>query len=328
MPLLALLRASRDHRSTLPGANLGSPGANLRSRQRAAGQASPSGDVGAVDDGPVASYPMTATSADPDDSAALFIPDGDRFMPTEWARGPWSPMALHGGPVAALVTRATELHAGHDELQLVRVTLELLRPVPLSLLSVKSTLARPGRKVQIIDTVVEADGVEVAWSRALRIRVAPGQDSPEPTVPEDDAPLSVEHGFTSPSAIDAYRAFHNQGIEIRYVKGRFDQPGPATAWFRLRCPVVLGEAPTGWQRAAAAADFGNGVAAELAFGSGTFINPDLTISIHRPPVGEWVCLDARTRFGTPGIGAAESELWDGQGRIGRAVQSLLVEVAR
>jgi hypothetical protein len=115
-------------------------------------------------------------------------------------------------------------------------------------------------------------------------------------------------------------------MEMRYVSGSFEQPGPATVWFRLRCPVVLGEAPTPWQRAAAASDFGNGVGAELPFGSGRFINPDLTISIHRPPVGEWVCLDARTRFGTPGIGAAESELWDVQGRIGRAVQSLLVEV--
>ena len=77
---------------------------------------------------------------------------------------------------------------------------------------------------------------------------------------------------------------------------------------------------------AAAADFGNGVAAELEFGSSSFINPDLTISVHRPPVGEWICLDARTRFGTPGIGAAESALWDVEGRIGRSVQSLVVEV--
>ncbi len=76
---------------------------------------------------------------------------------------------------------------------------------------------------------------------------------------------------------------------------------------------------------AAAADFGNGVAAELDFESSSFINPDLTISVHRPPVGEWICLDARTRFGTPGIGAAESALWDVEGRIGRSVQNLVVE---
>jgi hypothetical protein len=50
--------------------------------------------------------------------------------------------------------------------------------------------------------------------------------------------------------------------------------------------------------------------------------------VHRPPVGEWVCLDARTRFGSAGTGAAESAPWDAEGRIGRAVQSLFVEVAQ
>jgi hypothetical protein len=262
-----------------------------------------------------------------DDLAALFIPDGGGVVPTEWARGPWSPEALHGGPVAALVARAAELHAGHDGLQLARITLELLRPVPVTRLTVTSKLARPGRKVQLIDTVVEADGVEVAWSRALRIRVVSGQPAPHPTVPEDLAPEPPERGTTSASVIDTYRAFHNEGMEIRYVHGRFDRPGPATAWFRLRCPVVLGEAPSPWQRAAAASDFGNGVSAELDFGTSVFINPDLTISLHRPPVGEWVCLDARTRFGTAGIGSAESAMWDEEGRIGRAVQNLLVESA-
>ena len=113
-------------------------------------------------------------------------------------------------------------------------------------------------------------------------------------------------------------AFHNQGVEMRFVSGRTNHVGPATVWFRLRCPVVLGEDPSPWERAAAVADFGNGVSAELDFVSSSFINPDLTVSVHRPPVGEWVCLDARTRFGSPGIGAAESELWDTEGRIGRA----------
>ncbi|MHB1712736.1 MAG: hypothetical protein ACYCV7_15285 [Acidimicrobiales bacterium] len=51
----------------------------------------------------------------------------------------------------------------------------------------------------------------------------------------------------------------------------------------------------------------------------------MSVSLFRPPVGEWICLDSRTRFGTPGIGSAESVLWDVKGRIGRAVQNLVVE---
>jgi hypothetical protein len=269
---------------------------------------------------------MDAPSSQSHEAPALFIEEGGAMVPTVNARGPWTPDALHGGPVAALVARAAESVPGGDELQLVRITLELLRPVPLKPLHVTSAVVRPGRRVQLIDTVIESGGVEVAWSRALRIRRSGQEQQAEPTVPEDAAPDPPELGVSLPTVVDGYRAFHNEGMEIRFVGGVFNQPGPATGWFRLRCPVVLGEVPTPWQRAAGAADFGNGISAELEFGSGLFINPDLTVSLHRPPVGEWVCLDARTRFGTPGIGAAESELWDVEGRIGRAVQHLVVEV--
>ena len=145
-------------------------------------------------------------------------------------------------------------------------------------------------------------------------------------MPEDDAPPGPDGIASTPMMIGELPAFHNQGVEMRFVNGRTNALGPATVWFRLRCPVVLGEDPSPWQRAAAAADFGNGVSAELDFMSSSFINPDLTVSLHRPPAGEWICLDARTRFGIPGIGAAESALWDVDGRIGRSLQNLVVEV--
>ena len=123
---------------------------------------------------------------------------------------------------------------------------------------------------------------------------------------------------------EGYTAFHNEGVEMRFARGD-STGGPSTVWFRLRGPVVAGEEPTPLQRVAAAADFGNGISSEIDFRTTSFVNADLTVSVRRPPVGEWVCLDARTRFGAPGIAVAESELWDEDGRIGRAVQHLVVE---
>jgi len=268
---------------------------------------------------------MAAPSPTLDDQA-LFVSHGERLLPTARARGPWSPDALHGGPVAALVARAAESHPGGEDLELVRITLELLRPVPMAPLGVTSVLAKPGRTVQLVETVVEADGVEVVWARSLRIRRSPGGRPVAPSVPEDDAPAGPDGIASTSMVVGELPAFHNQGVEMRFVNGRTNALGPATVWFRLRCPVVLGEDPSPWQRAAAAADFGNGVSAELDFMSSSFINPDLTVSLHRPPAGEWICLDARTRFGIPGIGAAESALWDVAGRIGRSLQNLVVEV--
>jgi hypothetical protein len=73
-----------------------------------------------------------------------------------------------------------------------------------------------------------------------------------------------------------------------------------------------------------AADAGNGVSATLDYRAYVFINTELTVHLLRPPEGEWVCLDAVTHLGAPGLGLAESRLSDTRGRIGRAAQTLLV----
>ena len=113
---------------------------------------------------------------------------------------------------------------------------------------------------------------------------------------------------------------------MRFVRGSFAEPGPATAWIRLRVPLVAGEATSALSRVAAAADFGNGVSWVLTREDGyRFINPDLTIYLHRHPAGEWVALEATTSPDPHGVGLAESRLYDERGPIGRSVQSLLIE---
>jgi hypothetical protein len=108
-----------------------------------------------------------------------------------------------------------------------------------------------------------------------------------------------------------------------------DAPGPVGVWIRLRVPVVPGEAPSGVQRAAAAADFGNGVSGGLPFERFTFINPDLTVHLLRVPVGEWIGMRAASHYGaaiaSTSAGFAESELFDAEGRVGRGVQSLILD---
>ena len=271
---------------------------------------------------------------------ALFVADGERVNPTDRARGPWSPDALHGGPVAALVARAVERLVPDEPMHVTRLTVELLRPVPVAPLTVTATLVRPGRKVQLVDVHIDAGGRDVVWGRGLRVRTATTADardgSPWDELPDamaegpvpgvdESAPLPPDDGQPSPEPVGGYLAFHNTATDMRFVSGRFDGPGPAAVWVRLRVPVMAGEEPTPLQRVAAAADFGNGVSSVLDFARYQFINPDLTISLHRPALGPWVCVDATTRLGLPGTGVAQSVLWDVHGPIGRAVQSLVVE---
>src|SRR4029077_12448173 len=143
-------------------------------------------------------------------SGALFEQDGSRFLPTELARGPWTPEALHGGPPAALLARCAEHVPGGEGTMVTRLTVELLRPVPVSPLAVETRVLRPGRKVQLVGASLHAGDVEVARATALRIRTL---DRPLPTgIARPDPPPGPERGVPGASAwselID-YAAFHN-----------------------------------------------------------------------------------------------------------------------
>ena len=92
-------------------------------------------------------------------------------------------------------------------------------------------------------------------------------------------------------------------VDARVAHGVFFK-GPCAIWFRLRHPLVEGEVPSVYQRVAVA-DSGNGISAILDFARYSFVNLDLTINLLRRPVGEWICLDARTCLGPTGCGLAD-----------------------
>ncbi len=267
---------------------------------------------------------------------ALFLPSGDAWLPTALSRGPWSADALHGGPVAALVARAAEHCGGPQDgsppasMSVVRLTVELLRPVPVAPLHVEATVVRPGRKVQVVDVRVRDAGREVVWARAVRIRRLDAAGATAAAIgahrpPGADRLAEPASAAAVPSISASYAGFHNGGAELRFVDGSFGELGPSTVWVRLAVPVVPGETPSPAQRAAAAADFGNGVSAVLPFDRWRFVNPDLTVVLERAPAGEWVALQATTDLGEPGIAVARSVLWDTSGRCGTATQTLVVE---
>lgn len=264
--------------------------------------------------------------------AVFLARDDDRFLTTEVARGPWDPDAQHGGAPAALLMRAFERLPAADGLAIARVTYEFMRPAPLGELSVRSEVIRPGRRVQLLEaSVLGPDGNEVVRARALQVQRADpdaARAAVVNTAGDDGAPPVPGPEQGQPGAPRLPRNdmpfFGADAIEIRFVAGTFNEPGPATAWFRLRLPVVAGEEPSALQRLAAAGDFGNGISSSLPWGEWVFINPDLTLYVDRPPAGDWICLDSRTVIAPNGVGVAESVLYDLRGRVGRAAQALLV----
>ena len=248
--------------------------------------------------------------------------DGDAYVATELTRGPWDPGAQHAGPPSALLGRELEHLDGAEEFQIGRVTFEILRSVPIGPLSVEARIVRPGRRVQLLEASLGNDDGELMRASAWRIRTAP-LNLPEAAVTDPDPPPGPEEGSRAGFFPTGQDVGYHTAMEWSAVRGSFLEQGPATVWMRQRCPLVDGEEPSPLQRTLVIADVGNGISSVLDWRKYLFINVDLTVNLERMPQGEWICVDAVTRPQPNGIGSAESELSDRQGRIGRATQTLL-----
>jgi hypothetical protein len=243
------------------------------------------------------------------------------FRATVATAGPWSQRAQHGGPPSALAVRELERHEPDEGMRLARVAVDILRPVPVGTVTVSTRTVRPGKRVTLLEAVMESGGQDVLHARAWRIARTDGlpiiaRPASVPDIPEAQARPASFHGMY----VDGYIS----AIEWRFAAGGFDQLGPCMAWARPRIPLLPGEKLTPMARTLLVADSGSGVSAALDPARFIFINVDLTVVLQRDPVGEWVLLDALSTMGGNGTGLGETLLYDGTGVVGTAVQTLLI----
>jgi hypothetical protein len=260
--------------------------------------------------------------SEPLEAPAFFLPDGDAFVATVNTRGPWSSVHQHGGPPAALLGREIEaVVAGETPLVLVRLTIDLLRPVPIGRLRPRAQVTRATRSVRLVEATMEADGVEVLRATALCLRRTEVTLPPLPAL--DPLPALPESAPENPFPFFRDRLGYHTAMEIRFTRGGFGH-ARSTAWMRMRYPLVEGEMPSPLVRLMVAADSGNGITNVLDLRRFTFVNPDLSVHLHQMPEGEWIGLDAYTQPEPTGVGLAQSRLWDTRGPLGHALQTLLV----
>lgn len=255
-------------------------------------------------------------------SDAFYVPDAEnRFISTDWTIGPWSRASQHAGPPAALLGRTMQRAIGRDDVQMVRTTFEILRPVPVAPVTVTAKVVRPGRSVVLVSASLNDDNGVIMQASAWAIRRAELDLERSVHAPE---PVGAPEMGQEVETFVADEVNYLQAMEWRFVTGGFVEPGPATAWARMRIPLVDGEETAPLSRVLILADSGNGISASVDFAGWVFINPDLTVYLHRDPRGEWICLDAATTVEPQGIGLATSVLSDRTGTIGRGMQSLFI----
>ena len=244
---------------------------------------------------------------------SIFLADGERLQPTEHARGPWDPRALHGGAPAALIDgrvrapgarrgaahRAPGLRVPAPDSARAGDAVHTHRPP-------RPARAGAGRRAARRRRIGRRGGDMLARARCACSRSRPRwlPRLPRPRYPARNAALPApESGkpvrFSLDGSTDS--SFAATAMEMRWL----DDPrtlGPRRVWMRLRHPLLPGQELTPLARLAATADFGNGVSAALPFERFLFINADLTIHLQRPPRGEWIGLDARTLLHGGGTG--------------------------
>lgn len=254
--------------------------------------------------------------------SSFYVTDATgRFLAQPSTAGPWGPDSQHGGPPAALLTRAVEQLGTGRALLVGRLTVELLGPVPVGPLRVSADVVREGRTVSMAEATLhdEARGRPCARATAWLFPLSsdgPGEVGPPLSHrPEDgvhhERPASWSGGY-----LDA--------VEWRWVSGAVQEPGPGVVWMRPRTRLVDDEPMTPVQRLMTCVDSASGVSAALDPGAWSFLNTELTVHVLRPPEGAWLCLDAATTLGPGSVGLAMGAVHDERGLVARSSQALLV----
>jgi hypothetical protein len=252
---------------------------------------------------------------------ALFRREGAEFVASPLTRGPWDDRFQHGGPPAALLAGAMERFDGGDIYQLARVSLELLRPVPIASLRVEVGLLKGGRSVQRLEAALTVGGQTVVTARGLRIRRAP-TSAPPPAAPEPWPDPEQLEDFVFPFFRNEV-AYH-RAVQLRVAHGAWGTT-PVGFWARPRQALIEGEAASPLENLMILADAQSGMGVPLDVERYTFPNPDLTVYFERAPTAGWFGFDIRSSANAEGFGLAQSAIRDAQGLVARSAQSLVVD---
>lgn len=229
----------------------------------------------------------------------------------------WGPTVQHGGPPSALMARAIQVLPEAEGRVIGRITVELLGPIPVAPLTVSAKVVRPGRSVVLVEATLVADG-PVARASAWLLPDAPSGLEDERLQP---------HGHPAGAELrpfpEAWHSGYLDATEWRWVAGALGT-GRAVAWMRPRVSLVEGEEWSPVERLMTIVDSASGVSSALDPAEWGFLNTELTVHVLRPPVGEWVCLDAVTRLSSGSVGLATSDVYDEQGLVARSAQTLLI----
>ena len=228
----------------------------------------------------------------------------------------------HGSAPASLVVWAAEAIPTPVPMQVARVTIDLMRPVPVAPLTIETEVC--ARAARSSSARSGCSPTASSWSAppCSRSRRRPWRCRPMSRICRSSFPGPISRA--SSRRISPSSPFVS-GMSMRAARGRFGVPGPGAIWYRADRPLVEGSPVSQAMRAVVAADFCNGTSAALDF-QRMDLHQCRPHRQHGAAAGRRVdparcgVLD-RPRWRRPRHGAACRR----RGYFGRAVQSLVIE---
>ncbi|MGN6751017.1 MAG: thioesterase family protein [Intrasporangium sp.] len=253
------------------------------------------------------------------DVPACYLPlDDDRYAPTIHVQGAWRPDEQHMAPVGGLIAHAIETHEPRPELQLARISYDILGIMPARPSTIAVRTLRPGRTIELVEATMSVDDRPVVRARAWRL--ATGDSSGAAGLELE--PMPGPDAFPRWNGMEIWGGGYIRSLEVRADPA--GRPGRARVWMRSPNKLVQGEVVSPTAAFLAFADTANGIAVRVPPGEWAFPNVDLTVHLLREPVPGWVGLDTRVSLGENGIGLTSSVLHDVNGPVGTVEQILTV----
>ncbi|WP_104087502.1 thioesterase family protein [Arthrobacter sp. GMC3] len=245
---------------------------------------------------------------------------GNRFASTGHAQGAWNTHEQHMAPVTGIMVRALEDFAPREGMRLARFNFDILGLIPAGAFTIETTVLRPGKTIELLQAELVADGRPAVRVTAWRLATC------DTTAVEayEDEPFGSWEESEPWDGMTMWPGGFIKTLEGRALPGH--RPGRGRVWLHSAHAMVDGEPSSPLVTLLGLVDCANGVAARLSPTPGGYMFPnvDLTLHIHREPVGDWLGLDTRVTLSGDGIGLTSSVLHDVNGPFGRAEQILTV----
>ncbi|SOC56870.1 thioesterase family protein [Ornithinimicrobium cerasi] len=241
-----------------------------------------------------------------------------RYRPTVHAQGAWQATEQHMAPVSGLLMHALERHDPRPDLQWARISFDILGMIHLEETAVRTRTLRPGRTIELVEATASAGGRDVVRATAWRLATTDTSAVATVELPALPAPESVEPW----AGMQHWGGGFISSLEFREVPG--GRAGRRAVWVGTQHPLVAGEDWTplaGW---VGRLDTANGIAIRESPQEWLFPNVDLTLHLHRTPVGGWLGLQAEVHWGPTGLGQTSSVAYDVDGPVGTVEQALTI----